>query len=358
MIWETLAVCRTALATHKLRTVLSALGVFFGVGAVIGMLSIGEGAKREALNLIRLMGEKHLIVKVKEPEKSPDRESKDVPRLTEADLNALEAVLPGVRRASPLKALRNLEVTAERTRARADIHAVESDYAVLLNLKILRGRFFSEADGRRAEPVCVIGNRLAVELFGGKDPLGGLVKIRRNWYHVVGITGKGFEVKGELKGLQVEEAERAVYVPLAAYLLREGLGRGESPLDEIALSFADLDHLPAKKVLAERVLKRLHFRQVGDQPRRDPGLTPKRGRQFDHPAGLVIGDLFKSHARVTTIRELSKTTTCVPVAGMSAVAPGAGASPSVRAVTLVTPATRKPAEKRAAKRRSSPINSS
>lgn len=258
MIWETLAVCRTALATHKLRTVLSALGVFFGVGAVIGMLSIGEGAKREALNLIRLMGEKHLIVKVKAPETSSSREAKEFPRLTEADLRALQAVLPGVRRASPVKALRNLEITAERTRASADVYAVESDYAALLNLRILRGRFFSAEDARRGEAVCVVGRRLALELFGGKDPLGGAVKIRRNWYRVVGTTGKGFEAKGELRGLQVEEAERAVYLPLAAYLLREGVPRDESPLDEIAISFADMNHLSAKKALAERLLKRMH----------------------------------------------------------------------------------------------------
>ena len=258
MIWETLAVCKTSLATHKLRTLLSALGVFFGVGAVIGMLSIGEGAKREALNLIRLMGDKHLIVKVKAPEALPDREAKTVPSLTKADLHALQAVLPGVRKASPLKTLHNLELMAERTIVRADIFAVESDYAVLLNLQILRGRFFSAKDARRADSVCVLGSRLAMELFGGKDPMGGLVKIRRNWYRVIGTTGKGFEAKGELKGLQVEEAERAAYVPLSAYVLREGVGHGESPLDEIALSFGDLSHLQDKKALAERLLRRLH----------------------------------------------------------------------------------------------------
>jgi putative ABC transport system permease protein len=204
------------------------------------------------------MGDKHLIVKVKAQESSPDRDSKDVARLTEADLKALQAVLPGVRKASPLKSMRDIEVTAERTRARADVYAVESDYAALLNLRILRGRFFSAEDARRGEAICVVGRRLAVELFGGKDPLGGAVKIRRNWYRVVGTTGKGFEVKGELKGLQVEEAERAVYLPLAAYLLREGVARDESPLDEIALSFTDLRHLPEKKALAERLLKRIH----------------------------------------------------------------------------------------------------
>jgi putative ABC transport system permease protein len=286
---EILAVCLAALATHKLRTLLSALGVFFGVGAVIGMLSIGEGAKREALNLIRLMGEKHLIVKVKPAEPaSPDRETKAVPRLTERDLAALRAVLPGVRKASPLKALRGAEVTAERTRAQADVFAVAADYAALLNLRILRGRFFSPEDAREARPVCVLGNRLAMDLFAGRDPLGGLVKIRRTWYRVVGTTGKGFEAKGELKGLQVEEAERTVYLPLPAYRLREGIARGESPLDEIALSFDGLDHLPAKKALAERVLRRLH----GDRDDAEvvvPLLLLKQRQETQRIFNIVMG---------------------------------------------------------------------
>ncbi len=288
MFWETLAVCRTALATHKLRTVLSALGVFFGVGAVIGMLSIGEGAKREALNLVRLMGDKHLIVKVRAAQDPPEREGETAPRLTEGDQRALQAVLPGLRRVSPLKTLRNQEVLAERTRARADVYAVESDYATLMHLDLARGRFFTADDERRAEPVCVLGRRLALELFGGKDPLGGLVKVRRTWFRVVGTTGKRVEVRGELKGLQVEEAERAVYLPLTSYLLREGVGRGETPLDEIAFSFDDLLHLQEKKVLAERTLDRLHpDREVAEVV--VPLLLLKQRQETQRIFNIVMG---------------------------------------------------------------------
>jgi len=285
MEWETLHTCLAALRTHRMRTVLSALGVFFGVGAVIGMLSIGEGAKREALNLIRLMGDKHLIVRAREPD---SKERQGPGGLTEQDMQALRRAVPGLRGASPVKILKNAELTAGSQRVHATAYAVGPDYAALAGLRISRGRFFDAGDARAAGAVCVIGRTLALDLFGARDPLGEDLKSGRIWYRVIGVTGKGFEEKGELKGLQIEDVEHAVYLPLETYLMREGVGQGTPPFSEIDVSLTSLDHLADKKKYVELLMKRLH-RQDEDVEVVVPLLLLKQKQETQRIFNIVMG---------------------------------------------------------------------
>lgn len=260
MLQEILSLCFKSFKTHKLRSILSALGVFFGVGAVIGMLSIGEGAKKEVLNLIKMMGEKHIILKVsKEFKKNENNKEKAFYGLGFSDLRLLKEGLPGIKALSPLKKIENLEFYSKGgEKAKGTLYAVQKDYRELVNLPIGRGRFFLEEDEMEGFNVCVVGKEIALKLFGTQNPEGKKIKALNQWYTVVGIISDIKLKKGQLEGIEAEEYDKSVYVPLRSFILKEGIKEGESTFDEIAISLTDFKGLKEKKIYFEKLFNRLH----------------------------------------------------------------------------------------------------
>lgn len=260
MFQETLNLCFKSFRTHKLRSFLSALGVFFGVGAVIGMLSIGEGAKKEVLNLIKMMGEKHIILKVsKDFEENSENKDKAFYGLGFSDLRILKEGLPGIKALSPSKKYENLEFYSKNgEKAKGTLYAVQKDYKELVNLPISKGRFFIEEDEKEGFQVCVLGKGLSLKLFGSQNPLGEKIKVLNQWYTVTGIVSDVKIKKGQLEGIETEEYDKSVYVPLRSFILKEGIKEGESTFDEIAISLKDLKGLKEKKIYLEKLFKRLH----------------------------------------------------------------------------------------------------
>ncbi|MEJ5166820.1 MAG: ABC transporter permease, partial [Thermoanaerobaculia bacterium] len=260
MLSEIISLCFKSFKTHKTRSILSALGVFFGVGAVIGMLSIGEGAKKEVLNLIKMMGEKHIILKVsKDFTENQENRDKAFYGLGFSDLRILKEGLPGIKALSPSKKIENLEFYSKSgEKAKGNLFAVQKDYKELINLPVKIGRFFDEEDEREGLNVCVIGKGLSLKLFGSENPLGKKIKALEQWYTVVGVVYDVKLKKGQLEGIEAEEYDKSVYVPLRSFILKEGIKEGESTFDEIAISLKDLRGLKEKKIYLEKLFKRLH----------------------------------------------------------------------------------------------------
>jgi putative ABC transport system permease protein len=161
-----------ALGRYKLRTFLSVLGVVLGVAAVIAMMSVSEGARRDVLRQVELMGLGNVVVRARPVTLG----STDGPgRLRAGDAAALRAVVPRLSGSSPLVE-RPLEAAVGTRRRVVRVVGVDDEYARVLGLRLSRGRFLAALDARRLGRVCVLGGSLSRALFGPADPLGELVR--------------------------------------------------------------------------------------------------------------------------------------------------------------------------------------
>src|SRR5262245_62784059 len=129
------------LAKRKLRALLTMLGIIFGVGAVISMLSIGAGAEDQAMQIIRQMGLRNIMIEGKEYAVEDLRKVREKSLgLSRRDLQALLAVTPNVLRGAGRKTVRTYQVFSELGKVDARVMAVDAAYLTMKNLTILNGR--------------------------------------------------------------------------------------------------------------------------------------------------------------------------------------------------------------------------
>src|SRR5215831_7817390 len=171
------------LYTHKLRTFLTMLGMIFGVGAVIAMLSIGAGAEKESLRIIDTMGLRNVIVK--------DREFKD----------------------EDLKKVRENSIGLSMRDVQA-VTAVTPSYFRLARYDLAEGSLLSDTDQKDFEQFCVIGSRVKQKLFGAESPVGKTLKIDKMWFTVVGVLADNNLTKDEFEGVKLQDFSNDIYIPL------------------------------------------------------------------------------------------------------------------------------------------------
>ena len=167
------------LRLHKLRSLLTALGIIFGVAAVIIMVAIGEGTKRAALEQLQQLGARNILVRSIRPPESNEASSRTQRILNyglkEDDYLNL-AKLPDLSHAVRLRDTEQ-KVTHGDIRANANAIGTTPDIFEVINLHLARGRLFSQVDADQGAPVCVIGSTAAKQLFPYQDPLGETIKI-------------------------------------------------------------------------------------------------------------------------------------------------------------------------------------
>ena len=153
------------LSAQKLRTFLTLLGMIFGVGAVIAMLNIGEGAEREALKLIDSMGVNNIIINEQE---FSDDELVEIREeslgLNMGDVAAAVSTLPFVSDFSASKIIKRYDVYSDYAKSDARVLGVSARYYTHANLKLISGRYTNEEDEQRLAQVAVLGADAAKEL--------------------------------------------------------------------------------------------------------------------------------------------------------------------------------------------------
>lgn len=213
-----------SLALHKLRSVLTALGIIFGVSSVIAMLSIGEGANYEAQEEIKKLGSENIILKAKKPteDQATGYQMSEVTSygLLWKDFERLEATLPTAKRLVPL---RFVPVEARFRQEKIDVQIVGTtpEYRDVANIRIARGRFIVHNDLETLRPVCILGATAARHLFPGTDPLELVVKLGTFYFRVVGILEEAGGASG-IGGSEASDRNRDVYVPLTTAEKRYG----------------------------------------------------------------------------------------------------------------------------------------
>ncbi|MCL5104079.1 MAG: ABC transporter permease [Armatimonadetes bacterium] len=270
------------LFSHKLRSMLTMLGVIFGVAAVIAMVSIGEGAKQEALDQIKQMGIdvvhiKRAIITGELAEKAQDRSPFG---LKFSDAESITQVCGYARRVVPLR-----EVFADVKRGdkpvTAKVVGTTQGYDLVVRSAVDRGRFLRNEDVRDHLPVCVLGAATKRELFGFDDPIGKTIKIGKRIFRVVGLM-EPKEIGSAKAFSALRDLNSDIYIPITVSFtdfqlysqqavpatmqnlrimyqkIRSRISRPNSPISEVIVQVeSDVATVPTASVIRS-VLNRLH----------------------------------------------------------------------------------------------------
>ena len=213
---------------NKLKSVLTALGIIFGVAAVISMLAIGQGAQKEILDQIKLVGVNNIIISpivdvasASTSEEDSKKESKKFSAgLNLLDVRAIEAVLPTVKQVSSEIQL-NSFVQHNQIRRPTVLMGVNPSYFSLFNLSLEKGDLFGPIHEQTGQSVCVIGASVATLLFPAENPLGQFLKVGHNWLRIIGVLEKrDVVVSSSSAGLGISNTNDQVFVPTKTMLVR------------------------------------------------------------------------------------------------------------------------------------------
>jgi putative ABC transport system permease protein len=212
----------TSLMAHKLRSLLTMLGMIFGVGAVVAMLSITAGAQKEMMSYIDLLGVNNIIIEAKE---AVDRNELQVrraisPGMTFRDFRAISENVPGLEALTPRKRFKPLKILPKTAQEAPLLIGVQPNYLQINSLKVVEGRFFNDEDDARSAPVCVLGETAKVNLLGYDSAVGKYVKINDTWLQVIGVLAQQATADSEVEGLEVINRNNMVIAPLNTVMRR------------------------------------------------------------------------------------------------------------------------------------------
>jgi putative ABC transport system permease protein len=214
-----------SIASNKLKSILTALGIIFGVAAVIAMLAIGKGAKQEILEQMKMVGVNNILINPIIPDKSSstdqgEKQQKKFSRgLNMLDVEAIRETVPSMKRISPEISF-NSTAMLNGVKYTAKLVGVSNDYFQLYNLPLIGGAIFNSYQEENGIQVCIIGANIRSKFFSKIDPLGQYIKFNGIWLKVIGVLQKtnvsltGFEEKG------VNVYNDNIYIPIQTMLMR------------------------------------------------------------------------------------------------------------------------------------------
>ena len=210
------------LRLHKLRTLLTMLGMIFGVAAVVSMLSIGAGAQQQMMAFIEQLGVRNLIVEAKEAANYQDLQKvrKISPGLTFRDWRVIKANINGIDGTTPRKRFTPSKMLPKPQRDMPAVYGVEPSYLRIAGLQVVAGRWFDARENDHAAPVCVLGDGARAGLYGNQDVLGQYVKVNEQWFHVIGVVAPQLTMQGSASALPTQDLNNLLYVPLYTALDR------------------------------------------------------------------------------------------------------------------------------------------
>ncbi len=216
-----------SLLLHKLRSMLTMLGLVFGVASVIIMLAIAEGASYEAQKQIESLGVRNIIVRSTKPVNDVQGTNSGTEfvlayGLTWDDLDRIRTTLKSAVAATPLREFRQ-EIRHLNRAIEGRVVGATPEYLDLTSSEIQTGRFLEPVDLSRFQNVCVIGAELAEKLFPFEDPLQKTVRIGPNhFYRIVGVTSYRTPSGGAGSSLSAQDFNRDVYIPVTTDRARFG----------------------------------------------------------------------------------------------------------------------------------------
>src|SRR5947209_13809241 len=255
------------LLMHKLRSLLTMLGMIFGVAAVIAMLSIGAGARQQVMALIEQMGVRNVIVEAHEANSWEEMEKtrKLSMGLTLRDFRVIRSNISGVVQGTPRKRFTPGRMYPRPQHDMPVVYGVAPNYQQIASLKVTQGRFFDDAENLHAAPVAVLGQGAKASLFGQIDPVGQYVKVNEQWLEVIGVVGPQLSADAKVESLPSQDMNNLIYIPLSAAMMRleDARSNMKDEIDGIYLQLSSaLDTLATADVV--RSLLNISHRNAGD----------------------------------------------------------------------------------------------
>ena len=216
---------------------LTALGIIFGVAAVIAMMAIGRGAQKEILDQMKLVGVNNIVISSKtenkkssekndnssEPQTKNNSDSKDAkkfsPGLTLQDAISIKQVIPSVDKVSP-EVIYEVDVIRGGKKSTTKVTGITPDFFSVFNLDLLQGEMFNEEQLKNGKPVCIIGSTIKGHFFSKDNPIGKEIKCGPIWLTVIGILRNREVNQQALENLGISDYNNTIYIPIQTLLLR------------------------------------------------------------------------------------------------------------------------------------------
>ena len=222
LVWRAIRTGVKDLLLHKLRSILTVLGVFFGVGSVVAMLAVGEGASAQALERIRRLGSHNILLtatKAVEDEAPGQIRRVSIYGLTYDDEKRLRECFPTVRRIVPAKIVRKEGRLGERA-LEVRVVGTTPEWFDLVPRRMLAGRHLAPYDVDAQASVCVLTESGARKLLAVERSIGSHVRIGNVAFEVIGIVESEVGKAGD--GIPTPDQEVDAYIPLTVCRARFG----------------------------------------------------------------------------------------------------------------------------------------
>lgn len=225
---QILMIALEAVFANRFRSLLTTLGIIFGVAAVIAMMAIGRGAQKEILDQIKLVGVNNIVIvpitdeskgNQKEENEGKGQSERFSPGLNLKDVESIRSIVPSVDKISPEVTYKTF-IIKDGIRREATLTGVDPDYFNIFNLDIEKGVSFSVQEMRSGKPVCIIGANMKAKFFPKEDPVGKYIKCGNLWLKVIGVLQNRSVSESSVENLSISDYNTTIYAPLSTVLLR------------------------------------------------------------------------------------------------------------------------------------------
>ncbi len=258
---ENLTNAALSLIDHKLRSFLTMLGIIFGTASVITMVSIGEGAKLQAIAKYKDLGISNIIIRDKDLTEAEleQMRMKFSQGLSFKDAQVIKEIVPGVVEVAP-QSEKKIDARYGDKSSKATLIGITPSIIQILNYQIGSGIFINNDHYDRQLKVCFLGASVSRELFGYEQPVGQQIKLDDQWFEVVGVmqTKSLFtETVGELAS---RDLNNDIYIPLTTFNKRiPKENRFTSEIKQLTIKLENSDQLVQSAAIMRSILNRHHF---------------------------------------------------------------------------------------------------
>ncbi len=306
-----------AVFVNKFRSILTALGIIFGVAAVIAMMAIGKGAQQEILEQIKMVGVNNIVITPKLSEGTDEVADEDEgataninkknfsPGLTLSDAEGIGKIVPNIEFISP-EVVFSVPVVKSGIQRKAKFSGVMPAFFKVFNIELLQGEMFNKFQLNNGQPVCIIGPEITSRFFNQENPIGKKIKCGGIWLKVIGTIKSRIVSQDANQNLGVSEFNNTIFVPIKTILLRykdrslvtksslqqqnnnSNSSKNHNQLDKIIVQLNDSEKLVVSANIIKRMLIRRHVGQE-DFEIKIPELLLKQQQRTKDIFNIVLG---------------------------------------------------------------------
>lgn len=312
-----------AVLANKFRSILTALGIIFGVAAVIAMMAIGNGARQEILDQMKSVGVNNIVITpiddiiTSDDESGKSSSSKFSPGLSLKDAESIQKIIPTVAKVSPQVTYETFILKSGK-RSKANLNGVTPEFFEVYTLNLAEGQMFNSEHMKTGAAVCIISPVIKARFFANENPIGKHIKCGHIWLKVIGVLeGPKYNIETRID-LGVGDYSQNIFAPLSTILLRykdrsivsmnKGgasfvmFGRGSfsissssssggeniNQIDKIIVQVKETEQLVPTQAVLNKLLYRRH-QDIKDYDIKIPELLLKQEQRTKDIFNIVLG---------------------------------------------------------------------